>query len=104
MKNLLLIAYHFPPVRVSSGIQRMLKFSLRFDYAQSLVSLLEMLRKARRRTDNEANKADEEIAKVDEGFALPIRMRESETLRPSGFVGQRTGFDRRRVQGSRERR
>lgn len=27
MKNLLLIAYHFPPVRVSSGIQRTLKFA-----------------------------------------------------------------------------
>lgn len=27
MKNLLLIAYHFPPIRVSSGIQRTLKFA-----------------------------------------------------------------------------
>ena len=27
MKNVLMIAYHFPPVRVSSGIQRTLKFS-----------------------------------------------------------------------------
>jgi hypothetical protein len=27
MKNILMIAYHFPPVRVSSGIQRTLKFS-----------------------------------------------------------------------------
>lgn len=27
MKNLLMIAYHFPPVRVSSGIQRTLKFA-----------------------------------------------------------------------------
>lgn len=27
MKNLLMIAYHFPPVRVSSGIQRTLKFT-----------------------------------------------------------------------------
>ena len=27
MKNILMIAYHFPPIRVSSGIQRTLKFS-----------------------------------------------------------------------------
>jgi glycosyltransferase involved in cell wall biosynthesis len=27
MKNLLMIAYHFPPIRVSSGIQRTLKFA-----------------------------------------------------------------------------
>jgi hypothetical protein len=27
MKNILMIAYHFPPIRVSSGIQRTLKFA-----------------------------------------------------------------------------
>lgn len=49
---------------------------LRFDYTQSLASLLELLRKARRTNVNGANKADGEIAKVDNNLALPIRMRE----------------------------
>ena len=68
---------HYYLQRLVSGDFWRKVFSLRFDYAQSLASLLELLRKAARRTTaNGANKADGGIAKVDKNLALPIRMRE----------------------------
>lgn len=50
-------------------------FSLRFDYGQSLVSLLDLLRKAGRSTENRRQQPDK-MAVVDESLALPVRMRE----------------------------
>lgn len=48
-------------------------FSLRFDYAQSLMSLIGLLRQARRQT---VAKTETLATTVDESLALPIRMRE----------------------------
>ena len=67
---------HYYLQRLASGDFWRKVFSLRFDYARSLASLLELLRKTRLRTDSGENKADTEMAKVDANLALPIRMRE----------------------------
>lgn len=48
-------------------------FSLRFDYAQSLTSLIRLLRQAGSRLDA---KSETTVTTVDENLALPVRMRE----------------------------
>ncbi len=64
---------HYYLQRLSSADFWRKVFSLRFDYAQSLTSLIGLLRQAGRRN---AAKTETTVTTVDENLSLPIRMRE----------------------------
>jgi len=64
MRNILMIAYHFPPVRVSSGIQRTLKFSqylLEYGWRAIILSVKPMAYE---------NVSDDQMAEVPENIVV----------------------------------
>jgi len=70
MKNILMIAYHFPPVRVSSGIQRTLKFaSYLLDYGWTAQVLTVNPKAYERVSDDQLNEIPAEVV-VKRAFAL----------------------------------
>lgn len=70
MKNILMIAYHFPPVRVSSGIQRTLKFAgYLLDHGWKAQVLTVNPRAYERVSDDQMHEVPQEV-EVTRAFAL----------------------------------